>query len=89
LIFDKYLAQISLFVDGFADAVVAAISNKSQSMFVILSCLSSFTSGGNPALHSLSAICLHAVGHSDEAGTLFGALGVLNSVAHIISVSAM
>lgn len=56
-------------------------------MFVVLSCLSSFTSGGNPALHSLAAICLHALGYSDEAGALFGALGVLNSVAHIISVS--
>ncbi|EKM78815.1 hypothetical protein AGABI1DRAFT_75334 [Agaricus bisporus var. burnettii JB137-S8] len=85
LVFDKYLAQISLLVDGLADALVAAISNKSQATFVVLSCLSSFTSGGNPALQSLAAVCLHALGHSDEAGTLFGALGVLNSVAHIIS----
>jgi len=54
-------------------------------MFVVVSCLSSFTSGGNPALHSLGAICLHALGYSDDVGAMFGAFGVLNSVAHIIS----
>ncbi|KXN84727.1 hypothetical protein AN958_12154 [Leucoagaricus sp. SymC.cos] len=85
LIFDKYLAQISLFVDGLADALVAAVSNNSQPIFILLSCLSSFTSGGNPALHSLGALCLHVLGYSDEMGALFGALGVLNSIAHIIS----
>ncbi|KAF9445477.1 hypothetical protein P691DRAFT_777552 [Macrolepiota fuliginosa MF-IS2] len=85
LVFDKYLAQASLFVDGVADTLVAVISNKSQPMFVVVSCLSSFTSGGNPALHSLGAICLHALGYSDDVGAMFGAFGVLNSVAHIIS----
>ncbi|KAF5359742.1 hypothetical protein D9756_003443 [Leucocoprinus leucothites] len=85
LVFDKYLAQISLFVDGLADALVAAVSNNSQPLFVALSCMSSFTSGGNPALQSLGAICLHVLGVSDQAGTLFGALGVLNAIAHIIS----
>lgn len=85
LVFDKYLAQISLFVDGLADALVATVSNKSEPLFVVLSCLSSFTSGGNPALQSLGAICLHVLGASDQAGALFGAFGVLNSIAHIIS----
>jgi len=88
-VFDKYLAQISLFVDGLADALVAAVSNKSQTLFVVLSCLSSFTSGGNPALQSLGAICLHVLGAADQAGALFGAFGVLNSIAHIISVSSV
>ena len=89
LVFDKYLAQISLFVDGLADALVATVSNQSEPLFVVLSCLSSFTSGGNPALQSLGAICLHVLGASDQAGALFGAFGVLNSIAHIISVSSV
>ncbi|TFK40416.1 major facilitator superfamily domain-containing protein [Crucibulum laeve] len=83
--FDRYLAQGSLGVDGLADALVAITSNKSQGMFVGLSCLSSFTSGGNPALHSLGAVCLHACGHSSEVGTLFGAMAVLSAIAHILS----
>jgi hypothetical protein len=87
LVFDKYLAQISLFIDGLADALVAVVSNKSQPIFVLLSCLNSFTSGGNPALQSLGAVCLHVLDASDQTGALFGALGVLNSVAHIMSVS--
>lgn len=83
--FDRYLAQISLGVDGLADSLVAITSSRSQPIFVMLSCMSSFTSGGNPALHSLGAVCLHACGHSSEAGSLFGAMAVLSAVAHIIS----
>ncbi|KAJ3574175.1 hypothetical protein NP233_g1930 [Leucocoprinus birnbaumii] len=85
LVFDKYLAQISLFIDGLADALVAAVSSNSEPLFIVLSCMTSFTSGGNPALQSLGAICLHVLGASDQAGALFGALGVLNSIAHIVS----
>ncbi|RXW17588.1 hypothetical protein EST38_g8265 [Candolleomyces aberdarensis] len=85
--FDRYLAQISVGVDGLADALVALTASRSQSIFITLSCLSSFTSGGNPALHSLGAICLHACGRSSEVGTLFGAMGVLSAIAHIISPS--
>ncbi|KAF8968173.1 major facilitator superfamily domain-containing protein [Flammula alnicola] len=83
--FDRYLAQISLAVDGLADSLVALTSNKSQPTFVALSCLSSFTSGGNPALHSLGAVCLHACGHGSEVGALFGAMGVLSAIGHIVS----
>jgi len=83
--FDRYLAQISLAVDGFADSLVALISKNSQPTFVALSCLSSFTSGGNPALHSLGAVCLHACGRGSEVGALFGAMGVLSAIAHIVS----
>jgi len=43
--FDRYLAMISLSVDGLADGLVALTSSKSQTTFVTLSCLSSFTSG--------------------------------------------
>lgn len=84
--FDRFLAGISLAVDGLADTLVAALANKSESVFVGLSCLSSFTSGGNPALHSLAAVCLHACGHGTEVGALFGAVGVLSAIGHIISV---
>ncbi|KAF8149882.1 major facilitator superfamily domain-containing protein [Crassisporium funariophilum] len=83
--FDRYLAQISLAVDGIADSLVAITANKSQATFVALSCLSSFTSGGNPALHSLGAICLHACGYGSEVGALFGAMGVVSAIAHIVS----
>lgn len=84
--FDKYLAQISLAVDGLADTLVALIPGASQTTFTALSCLSSFTSGGNPALHSLSAVCLHACGYGSEVGALFGACAVLSAIAHIVSV---
>jgi hypothetical protein len=87
--FDRYLAQVSVGVDGLADSLVALTASRSQAMFTALSCLSSFTSGGNPTLHSLGAICLHACGYSSEVGTLFGAMGVLSAVAHIISVSPL
>lgn len=85
--FDRYLASISLAVDGFADSLVAVARDRSQPVFVALSCLSSFTSGGNPALHSLGAVCLHACGRGSEVGALFGALGVLAAIGHIVSVS--
>lgn len=84
--FDRYLAGISVAVDGIADSLVSIVSSKSQSIFVTLSCLSSFTSGGNPALHSLGAVCLHACGRGSEVGALFGAMGVLAAVGHIVSV---
>ncbi|KAF9048410.1 major facilitator superfamily domain-containing protein [Panaeolus papilionaceus] len=85
LSFDRRLAQVSLAVDGFADSMVALTGNRSQPIFVLLSCLSSFTSGGNPALHSLGAICLHACGLSSDVGALFGAMGVLSAIAHVVS----
>ncbi|KAF8638310.1 hypothetical protein AX17_002330 [Amanita inopinata Kibby_2008] len=83
--FDRYLAQFSLALDGTADALVAIASSGSQITFIALSCISSFTSGGNPSLHSLAAVCLHACGYSSEVGTLFGAMAVLSAIAHIIS----
>ncbi|KAF8907370.1 major facilitator superfamily domain-containing protein [Gymnopilus junonius] len=85
--FDRYLAAISLAVDGFADSLVALTSHNSQPLYYALSCLSSFTSGGNPALHSLGAVCLHACGRGSEVGALFGALGVLSAIGHIVSPS--
>jgi hypothetical protein len=84
--FDRFLAGISLAVDGFADTLVAIVANKSEGVFVALSCLSSFTSGGNPALHSLAAVCLHACGRGTEIGALFGAIGIVSAIGHIISV---
>lgn len=84
--FDKRLAQASLAVDGLADALVALTPASSQTLFIGLSCLSSFTSGGNPTLHSLGAVCLHACGYSSEVGALFGGMAVLSAIAHIINV---
>lgn len=83
--FDKYLAQCSLALDCIADTLITIAASTSQ-IFVGLSCLSSFTSGGNPALHSLGAVCLHAAGFSSEVGALFGGMAVLSALAHIISV---
>lgn len=85
--FDKNLARCSLAVDGIADALVAIAPTSSQPTFLSLSCLSSFTSGGNPSLHSLGAVCLHASGRGSEIGAFFGGIAVLSAVGHIISVS--
>ncbi|KAH6913454.1 major facilitator superfamily domain-containing protein [Coprinopsis sp. MPI-PUGE-AT-0042] len=85
--FDRTLAQISIGLDGLADALVAITASRSQGIFVALSCLTSFTSGGNPALHSLAAVCIHAIGFSSEVGSLFGAIAVVSAVAHIFSPS--
>ncbi|KAF8656207.1 hypothetical protein AX16_002643 [Volvariella volvacea WC 439] len=85
--FDSYLARCSLAVDGFADFMVAMTPTTSEITFIGFSCLSSFTSGGNPSLHSLGAVCLHACGYSSDVGTLFGAMAVLSAIAHIISPS--
>ncbi|KAJ2915426.1 hypothetical protein MD484_g4989, partial [Candolleomyces efflorescens] len=87
--YDRYLAQVSVGMDGVADALVALMASRAhfQYAYIALSCLSSFTSGANPALHSLGAICLHACGASSEVGALFGAMGVLSAVAHVISPS--
>ncbi|KAK0204880.1 major facilitator superfamily domain-containing protein [Desarmillaria ectypa] len=82
--FDKRLAQCSFAIDGLANALVA-ITPASAPLFTALSCLNSFTSGGNPTAHSLGAVCLHAGGHSSEAGALFGAMAVLSAIAHTIS----
>jgi hypothetical protein len=86
--FDRYLAQCSLALDCIADTLITIIPSSSQ-IFVGLSCLSSFTSGGNPAIHSLGAVCLHAAGFSSEVGALFGGLAVLSALAHIISVGVL
>jgi hypothetical protein len=83
--FDRYLASISLAVDGIADSLVIITRNTSQGVFVALSCLSSFASGGNPALHSLAAVCLHACGCGSDVGALFGAIGMVSAIGHIVS----
>ncbi|KAF8199603.1 hypothetical protein BJ912DRAFT_1129825 [Pholiota molesta] len=74
--FDRYLASISLAVDGLADALVAVVSNKSQPIFIALS-----------SLHSLGAVCLHACGFGSDVGALFGAIGVVSAIGHIVSPS--
>ncbi|KAJ7494798.1 major facilitator superfamily domain-containing protein [Mycena galericulata] len=83
--FDKRLAQSSLALDALADIFVAISPSSSQASFVAFSCLSSFASGGNPALHSLGAVCIYAMGFGSETGRLFGAIGVLSAIAHSIS----
>jgi len=83
--FDRHLASISLAVDGIADSLIAITRNRSQGVFVALSCLTSFTSGGSPALHSLGAVCLHACGIGEDVGALFGAMGALSAIGHIVS----
>ncbi|KAJ7019928.1 major facilitator superfamily domain-containing protein [Mycena alexandri] len=85
--FDQRLAQGSLSLEALAHLLVALSPASSQTAFVMWSCLSSFTSGGNPALHSLGAVSLHALGYGSETGRLFGAVGVLSAIGHIISPS--
>nr|GAT60706.1 predicted protein [Mycena chlorophos] len=81
--FDKYLAQGSLFMDATANVLLRL--STSDVAFVAASGLSAFTSGGNPALQSLGAVCLFALGHGRESGKLFGAIGVLNAISHSFS----
>ncbi|KAG6849781.1 hypothetical protein H0H93_005166 [Arthromyces matolae] len=83
--FDKILATASLALDGLSDALIAIAARSSQNTFIGLSCLSSLTSGGNPTLHSLGAVCLHACGYGAETGALFGGMAVLSAIAHIIN----
>ncbi|KAF7374802.1 hypothetical protein MSAN_00365900 [Mycena sanguinolenta] len=83
--FDRRLARASLSVEALGDILVIIAPTSSQLSFIAASCLSSFTSGGNPALHSLGAVCLQALGYSSETGRLFGAVGVLNAIGHSIS----
>ncbi|KAJ7364088.1 major facilitator superfamily domain-containing protein [Mycena albidolilacea] len=83
--FDKRLARASLSVDALGNLLIVIAPTSSQISFIAASCLSSFTSGGNPALHSLGAVCLQALGHSSETGRLFGAVGVLNAIAHSVA----
>ena len=87
--FDRHIAQASLLLDGTSDLLVALASGNSQIIFIALSCVTSFTSGSNPALHSLGAVCLYACGYGSEVGTLLGAKAVLAAVAHIISVGPL
>lgn len=60
MLFDRRLAQYSLAIDAVADTMVALSPTASQVPFIALSCLSSFTSGGNPGMYliSLTTDCL-------------------------------
>lgn len=88
--FDRKLTRISLLIDAIYDVLTFFLPSQSFStLFAILLCLTSFTSGGNPAMHlpcTPAALVLRQQGRSDEIGKLFGALAVLPAVAHIISV---
>lgn len=85
IFFDRRLAQCSLGLDCASDALIALAPTPSQSTFIALSSLSSFSSGGNPALHSLGAVCLYACGSGADVGGLFGGIAVLSALPHIIS----
>jgi hypothetical protein len=86
MIFDIRLAQYSFGLDFVGDMLIAILPTSSQAGFVALSSLSSFASGGYPALQSLGVVCLNACGLGSEVGTLFGGIAVVTSIGHIISV---
>jgi len=83
--FDQRIAAISLFMDASANALIAVSPTSSQTLFVFLTCLNALTSGGHPALQSLGAVSLRAMGKGSEMGLVFGALGLSNAVSHIIA----
>ncbi|KAK7463564.1 hypothetical protein VKT23_006910 [Stygiomarasmius scandens] len=85
--FDQRFCQFFFTVDALADLLIALLPTSWQSIFIMLSCVTSFTSGANPTLHSLGAVCLHASGFTSEVGSMFGAMAVLSAVAHVISPS--
>jgi len=84
--FDRRIAAISLFMDASANALITISPTSSQPLFVFLTALNALTSGGHPALQSLGAVSLRAMGRANEMGLVFGALGLTNAVSHIIAV---
>jgi hypothetical protein len=84
--FDQRIAAISLFMDASANALIAISPTSSQHLFVFLTALNALTSGGHPALQSLGAVSLRAMGRSNEMGLVFGALGLSNAISHIVAV---
>jgi hypothetical protein len=84
--FDRCIAAISLFTDASANALVAMSPTSSQPLFVLLTSLAALTSGGLPALQSLGAVSLRAMGKGNEIGLVFGALGLANAMSHIVAV---
>ncbi|KAI0305500.1 major facilitator superfamily domain-containing protein [Multifurca ochricompacta] len=83
--FDRRIAALSLFTDATANAFVAISPASSQPLFVLLTSLNALTSGGHPALQSLGAVSLRAMGKGNEVGLVFGALGLVNAVSHIVA----
>ncbi|KAF8499790.1 major facilitator superfamily domain-containing protein [Russula emetica] len=83
--FDRRIAAISLFMDASANALIAVSPTSSQALFVFLTSLNALTSGGHPALQSLGAVSLRAMGKGNEIGLVFGALGLANAVSHIVA----
>jgi len=83
--FDQRIAAISLFTDASANALVAISPTSSQPLFVFLTSLGALTSGGHPALQSLGAVSLRAMGKGSEVGLVFGTLGLANAVSHIVA----
>ncbi|KAI0320781.1 major facilitator superfamily domain-containing protein [Amylostereum chailletii] len=83
--FDRFVAALSFFTDASANALVVLSPTSSQVLFILFISLNSVTSGGNPALHSLGAVSMQAMGKGEELGLVFGALGVVNAVAHIVA----
>lgn len=73
-------------MDASANALIAISPTSSQPLFVFLTALNALTSGGHPALQSLGAVSLRAMGRANEMGLVFGALGLSNAVSHIIAV---
>lgn len=84
--FDRRIAAISLFMDASANALIAISPTASQPLFIFLTALNALTSGGHPAIQSLGAVSLRAMGRANEMGLVFGALGLSNAVSHIIAV---
>ena len=73
-------------MDATANALVSMSPTSSQPLFVFLTSLNALTSGGHPALQSLGAVSLRAMGKGNQMGLVFGALGLVNAFSHIIGV---
>ncbi|EIM81131.1 uncharacterized protein STEHIDRAFT_134780 [Stereum hirsutum FP-91666 SS1] len=85
LAFDRIVTSISFFTDATANLLVSITPTSSQPLFILFTSLNSLTSGGNPALHSLGAGTLIAIGKGAEVGLVFGAMGLINAVAHVVA----
>ena len=86
--FDYRIAQCSIVIDTLAYLLTLLAPASSQLLFVCFTCLSSFTAGVNPAIHSLAVSFLHSLNSDANVGQMFGGMSMLQAVAHTMQVRA-
>ena len=86
--FDYRIAQCSIFVDTMAYVLTLIAPAASQVLFICFTSLSSFTAGGNPAIHSLAVSYLFAYNNDANVGQMFGGISMLQAISRTLQVCA-